>query len=330
LAAVARGAVASTTATPISYVCINKSSGQLFYLDPCKNKSQTKVEFSTSEQFKACYQASNGVTRKVPESTKCSNKTTNKEIEIKVPDDEDPLYFCVGSDGTMYFKPTSDPTSVPTCPAGQDLVVIGPPNQAPKAAGDGPYSVVEGGTLNMAAPGVLANDTDAEGDGLSAVLVSGPSNASSFVLNGDGSFSYVHNGGETTSDSFTYKANDGTADSNVATVTITVTPVNDAPVANNESYTVGEGGTLTVPTPGVLGNDTDAENDTLNAVLVSGPEHASSSFSLNGDGSFTYVHDGSETTSDSFTYKANDGTADSNVTTVTITIIPVDDAPPLP
>jgi VCBS repeat-containing protein len=307
-------------------VCINKSSGQLFYLDPCKNKSQTKVEFSTSEQFKACYQASNGVARKVPESTKCSNKTTNKEIEIKVPDDEDPLYFCVGSDGTMYFKPTSDPTSVPTCPAGQDLVVIGPPNQAPKAAGDGPYSVVEGGTLNMAAPGVLANDTDAEGDGLSAVLVSGPSNASSFVLNGDGSFSYVHNGGETTSDSFTYKANDGTADSNVATVTITVTPVNDAPVANDDLDTVAEGGTVN---DNVLPNDTDQDGDTLQALLVSGPANASS-FVLNGDGSFSYVHDGSETTSDSFTYKANDGTADSNVTTVTITIIPVDDAPPLP
>ena len=45
---------------------------------------------------------------------------------------------------------------------------------------------------------------------------------------------------------------------------------------------------------------------------------------------FSYVHNGGETTSDSFTYKANDGTADSNVTTVTITIIPVDDAPPLP
>src|SRR5687767_9989902 len=195
----------STLASPtqISHVCVNKSSGQLFYLASCtKSQAKTDVSSSTSTQFKACYQASNGVTRKVPESTKCSNKTTNKEIEIKVPDDEDPLYFCVGSDGTMYFKPTSDPTSVPTCPAGQDLVVIGPPNQAPKAAGDGPYSVVEGGTLNMAAPGVLANDTDAEGDGLSAVLVSGPSNASSFVLNGDGSFSYVHNGGETTSDSF--------------------------------------------------------------------------------------------------------------------------------
>ena len=68
--------------------------------------------------------------------------------------------------------------------------------------------------------------------------MSGPSHAASFALNADGSFTYVHDGSETTSDIFTYKANDGSLDSNVATVTITVTPVNDAPV-------VTAGGTLT-------------------------------------------------------------------------------------
>ena len=81
---------------------VNKSSGQLFYLASCA-KSQTSVAVtSTSTQFKACYQAFNGVTRKVPESTKCSNKTTNKENTIpKVPADSDSLYFCVGTDGTI-------------------------------------------------------------------------------------------------------------------------------------------------------------------------------------------------------------------------------------
>src|SRR5207244_8653375 len=114
--------------------------------------------------------------------------------------------------------------------------------------------------------------------------------------------------------------------SNVATVSITITPVNDAPVANNDNYTVAEGGTLNVTAPGVLGNDTDPDSPTLTAVLVSGPAHASS-FTLNPDGSFTYVHDGSETTVDTFTYRANDGSALSNVATVTITINPVNDAP---
>jgi VCBS repeat-containing protein len=204
-------------------------------------------------------------------------------------------------------------------------ITITPVNDPPVAADDS-YSVAEGGTLNQAAPGVLGNDTDPDSPTLTAALVSGPAHASSFALNADGSFTYVHDGSETTTDSFTYRANDGLANSNTATVTITISPVNDAPVANNDGYFVNEGGTISPPAPGVLGNDTDADSPTLTAVLVSGPTHAAS-FVLNADGSFTYVHDGTETTSDTFTYKASDGSAFSNVATVNITITLVNDAP---
>src|SRR2546427_4283438 len=83
-------------------------------------------------------------------------------------------------------------------------------------------------------------------------------------------------------DSFTYKASDGQAQSGVATVTITVTPVNDAPVAaNDDTYTTPEDTQLTVSAPGVLANDTDADGDTLTAVLVSGPSHGT--LTLNAD-----------------------------------------------
>ncbi|HYI11114.1 MAG TPA: Ig-like domain-containing protein [Thermoanaerobaculia bacterium] len=99
---------------------------------------------------------------------------------------------------------------------------------------------------------------------------------------------------------------------------ITVIAVNDAPVAVADSgYIVNKGGTLNGSS--VLANDTDPESDPLTAVLVSGPAHASS-FTLNADGTFTYVHDGSGTTSDSFTYKVNDGTSDSNTVTVSIAV----------
>ncbi len=66
---------------------------------------------------------------------------------------------------------------------------------------------------------------------LAVSVVSGPAHGS-LTLNADGTFSYTHDGSETTTDSFTYKLNDGSADSNTATVSITVTPVNDAPFAD--------------------------------------------------------------------------------------------------
>jgi len=100
--------------------------------------------------------------------------------------------------------------------------------------------------------------------------------------------------------------------------------LNQPPTANNDGpYTLNQGTTLTVPAPGVLGNDTDPDNDPLTAVLVSGPSHAAASgFTLNADGSFSYTPDASYFGPDSFTYKANDGSADSNVATVSLTVNP--------
>jgi VCBS repeat-containing protein len=119
-------------------------------------------------------------------------------------------------------------------------------NDAPMADDDGPYTVGEGGTLNVsAAGGVLNGDTDVDSSTLTATLVTGPVHASSFTLNADGSFSYVHDGSETTSDAFTYRANDGTSVSNLVTVSITVTPVNDAPAHRPVLFLPGIGGNYT-------------------------------------------------------------------------------------
>ncbi|MBN1159570.1 MAG: cadherin-like domain-containing protein [Bacteroidales bacterium] len=126
-----------------------------------------------------------------------------------------------------------------------------------------------------------------------------------------------------------FTVNDGTDPSNTVTRTISITAVNDPPVAvNNEYGGVIEQGTLYIPASGVLGNDTDPEEDDLTAVLENGPDH-STSFTLNTNGSFNYVHDGTETTTDAFTYRATDGTTPSNVATVTITITPQNDPPEL-
>jgi VCBS repeat-containing protein len=85
--------------------------------------------------------------------------------------------------------------------------------------------------FSIAAPGVLGNDTDADGDPLTAILNVGPPNGT-LSLNPNGSFTYTPNANFTGLDTFTYHANDGTADSNIATVTITVYPRQDPPVAN--------------------------------------------------------------------------------------------------
>jgi hypothetical protein len=93
----------------------------------------------------------------------------------------------------------------------------------------------------------------------------------------------------------------------------------NAPTANDDAYTTLRGSTLTVAAPGVLGNDSDPSGLSLTAVLVSGPQHGM--LTLNANGSFTYVNDGSNAPVDSFRYKANNGSADSNTALVTLTII---------
>jgi predicted outer membrane repeat protein len=94
---------------------------------------------------------------------------------------------------------------------------------------------------------------------------------------------------------------------------------NIAPVANNDSYSTNEDTALNVPAPGVLGNDSDADSDSLTAILVSGPAHGT--LTLNPNGSFTYTPATNYSGSDSFSYKANDGTADSNIATVSLTVV---------
>src|SRR5690606_34698308 len=119
---------------------------------------------------------------------------------------------------------------------------------------------------------------------------------------------------------FTYVANDGAANSNIATVTITINSAgNDAPVAVDDAYTTDEGVTLNVlPADGVRGAASGADGDTLTAVLNMGPSNGT--LTLNPDGLFSYTANGGFFGTDSFTYYANDGTDNSNIATVTITV----------
>ncbi|MCK5527007.1 MAG: tandem-95 repeat protein, partial [Candidatus Latescibacteria bacterium] len=193
----------------------------------------------------------------------------------------------------------------------------------PPVAVDDAYGVNEDGTLNVDAPGVLSNDSDSDGDALTAVWNSDPSDGA-LTLNADGSFTYTPNADFNGTDRFTYHANDGTDDGNVATVTITVNAANDPPVAMDDAYSVDEDGTLNVGAPGVLENDSDLEGDPLTAVLDSGPSDGM--LTLNSDGSFTYTPNADFSGTDRFTYKAKDVDY-SDAATVTISVNAVSDAP---
>src|SRR5439155_496892 len=151
------------------------------------------------------------------------------------------------------------------------LLTVNPVNDAPVAVNDA-YTTTEDTALTIAAPGVLGNDTDVdrtEKRPVGKVAASGPTNGS-LTLNADGSFTYTPSANFNGTDSFKYQAKDAAgAVSNVATVTITVNGVNDAPVAANDAYTTNEDTALTIAAPGVLGNDTDVDaGDTRTAVLV--------------------------------------------------------------
>jgi FtsP/CotA-like multicopper oxidase with cupredoxin domain len=210
--------------------------------------------------------------------------------------------------------------------------VAGPLPFAPTATADS-YTVAEDnvGGLVVPAPGVLTNDLPPP-PGLTAVLVTGNANGT-LALAANGSFTYTPSANFSGNDQFTYLASNGTLASNAATVTITVTAVDDPPVANPDSAT-----TLpTVPvTINVVANDTDPDGDlnsaSANTACVSGNPVCSgpSNGTLlnNGNGAFTYTSTGTYTGPDSFVYEVCDTTAPTPLCdTATVNIQVVNNAP---
>jgi hypothetical protein len=195
-------------------------------------------------------------------------------------------------------------------------------NDAPVALNDS-YEINEDTLLNVGAPGVFGNDTDIEGDDLSAILIGNVENGT-LVLYSNGSFSYLPTLNFNGQDSFTYIVNDVTDNSSIATVNIAINPVNDPPVSLDDSYIVDEDETLEVLTAaGVLANDTDIEGDILSTILIG--DVAYGVLTLNENGSFTYSPDANFNGVDGFTYIANDGLDNSTVATVSIAVNPVEE-----
>ncbi len=235
--------------------------------------------------------------------------------------------FCTNA-GTVLKNMLIDTSYTFTCPAlvPQYFKIIcgSSGGNLPPVANPDSYSTNEDTTLSITAPGVLGNDNDPNGDPLTAVKQSDPSHGS-VTVNSNGGFTYIPTANYHGSDSFSYKAYDGLLYSNTATVTISINPINDAPVAYPDSYSTDEGVPLTINAPGVLSNDIDVDGDPLTAVKVTDPSHGS--VTLNSNGGFTYSPGEGFHGIDTFTYKAYDGMAYSNLETVTITVNAVNHPP---
>ena len=189
-------------------------------------------------------------------------------------------------------------------------------NHAPVALNDSFITNQETALTTIDVNGVLANDTDSDGNTLTAILVAGPAHGS-LTLNADGSFTYTPAANFSGTDSFTYRVNDGQAVGNTATATITVNHVNHSPIALDDEYATSRDTPLVRSVlTGILANDTDSDSDPLTAILLTNPTHGT--LALNGDGSFVYTPDANFSGLDSFTYKVNDGLANSNVATVSV------------
>lgn len=198
-------------------------------------------------------------------------------------------------------------------------------HSAPVAIEDS-YVLLEDQSLDIdATMGVLANDSDADADPLTAVLVEGPANGT-LTLNDDGSFTYTPAENFNGSDSFSYQASDGSQLSEEVVVAISVTAVNDVPVATNDFYETNEDQALVVGVEsGVLANDSDSDGSALTALLVDGT--ADGSLSLNPDGSFSYTPNANFNGIDAFSYQVSDGTTTGDLVVVELVVNAINDAP---
>lgn len=188
-------------------------------------------------------------------------------------------------------------------------------NDGPDAIDD-KLQTSEDTALNIASPGLLGNDRDIDGDTLKimgAAAATGPSNGT-LTLTEDGGLIYKPNPNYKGTDTFTYKASDGSR-TDTATVTIQVSSVNDAPVARGDRYLVRKNTPKTVGSPGVLANDYDPDGDAISVVGYS--QSTKGKVGMNGSGGFIFRPNKDYTGTTHFRYyirDANGATASQIVT----------------
>jgi hypothetical protein len=168
---------------------------------------------------------------------------------------------------------------------------------------------------------VLANDSDPDGDALAVTTVTQPAHGTT-TINPDGTVTYAPAPDWHGSDSFGYTVSDGRGSMASATVALTVTPVNDPPVAVNDTATTSEGSPVAIP---ALANDSDVDGGTLSVTSVTQPAHGGAA--INADGSVTYTPAANYSGADAFTYTISDGDGGVATATVSVTVNAVNHPP---
>ena len=199
----------------------------------------------------------------------------------------------------------------------------------PTAVDDTVSTAEDGGTAVF---DLAANDTDPDGvppqgnlDLTSLTVLSGPSHGT-LVNNNDGTVDYTPALNYNGPDSVTYQICDDTGLCDTATVSITVTPTDDPPVANPDSVSADEGVPVTI---NVVNNDTDADDNLAPATVTVplGSEPTKGTALPNGDGTITYTPAVGQVGPDSFTYQVCDATGLCDTAVVSIEIDNVPDPP---
>ncbi|MBX2998860.1 MAG: tandem-95 repeat protein [Caldilineaceae bacterium] len=192
-------------------------------------------------------------------------------------------------------------------------VIVLPVNYAP-VADDQHVSLDEDGSI-----AITLTASDMDGDALSFSVVTAPLYG---TLSGEApDLLYTPTADFHGTDSFTFVANDGEVDSNLATVTITVHPVNDAPMATDDEAITDEDTPVEID---VLANDSDVDGDDLTIIAVGMPGHGAAVVS--GPSSVVYTPTLDFHGTDVFTYTVSDGELEATAT-VTVIVLPVNDAP---
>ncbi|MGE0854476.1 MAG: DUF4347 domain-containing protein, partial [Hyphomicrobiaceae bacterium] len=220
------------------------------------------------------------------------------------------------------------------------ITVVPNPNNPPVDADESNTAAEDQILLVNAANGVLANATDPDGDTLTVLDftitgVSGPHAAgSTVVIPGVGTIQMFATGAYTFGPAanysgpvpaIVYTVSDGNGDTNTSTLSLTVTPVNDPPVANDDTFTVAEDSGATALN--VLGNDSILPDtgETLTVTSVTQPAHGT--VVINPDGTVSYTPDANYNGADSFTYTISDGNGGTATATVNLTVTPVNEPP---